>query len=145
MVKQGLPISSVVSVTPDTAVDEVTRLMEDQKIGAVVVVEENRPIGIVTDRDLVLKVLQTDRDPMATPVGEVMTGELITQEQGLGFFNALRKMSENGIRRMPIVDENDELVDIVTLDDMVRLLAKELNEVAHVAEIESNRDVRKYF
>lgn len=145
MVVPELPKSSVVSVTPDTSVDEVTEIMEDQKIGSVVVVEDNRPTGIVTDRDLVLKVLRTDRDPLATAVGEVMTGDLVTQQQGMGFFTALRKMSENGIRRMPIVDESGELVDIVSLDDLIRLLTEELTEVAHVAETESTRDVRKYF
>lgn len=145
MVVPSLEKSNVVAVLPDTEVQEVIEMMEDQNVGSVVVVENKKPIGIVTDRDLVMNVLKPGRDRHSTAVGEIMTEDPVTLEEDMGFFTALRIMSEEEIRRLPIVRIDGELVDIVSYDDMIRLLAQELDEIADVAEAESDRDVRKYF
>lgn len=145
MVVPTLEQSNVVAALPDTEVQEVIQMMEDQNVGSVVVVENKEPIGIVTDRDLVMQVLKTGKDRHSTAVGEIMTEDPVTVEEDMGFFTALRIMSEKEVRRLPIVRVDGVLVDIVTYDDMIRLLAQEINEIADVAEAESDRDVRKYF
>jgi CBS domain-containing protein len=120
-------------------------MMDDQNVGSVVVLENEEPVGIVTDRDLVLKVLKPGKDRLSTVVGEVMTEHPVTLEEGMGFFVALRTMSEHEVRRLPIVDAEGKLIDIVSHDDLIRLLADELDKLADVPEAESDRDVRKYF
>lgn len=145
MAVPSLEKSNVVAVLPDTTVEEVIKMMENQNIGSVVVVENEEPVGIVTDRDLVLKVLKTGKDRLSTVAGEVMTKDPVTLEEGMGFFVALRSMSEHEVRRLPIVDAEGKLVDIVSHDDLIRLLADELDTLADVPEAESDRDVRKYF
>ena len=145
MAVPSLEKSNVVAVLPDTTVEEVIKMMDNQNIGSVVVLENEEPVGIVTDRDLVLKVLRPGKDRLSTVVGEVMTEDPVTLEEGMGFFVALRTMSEHEVRRLPIVDSEGKLIDIVSHDDLIRLLAEELDKLADVPEAESDRDVRKYF
>jgi CBS domain-containing protein len=145
MAVPSLEKSNVVAVLPDTTVEEVIKMMDNQNIGSVVVLENEEPVGIVTDRDLVLKVLKPGKDRLSTVVGEVMTEDPVTLEEGMGFFVALRTMSEHEVRRLPIVDAEGKLIDIVSHDDLIRLLADELDKLADVPEAESDRDVRKYF
>ncbi len=113
------------TAAPNDPLGSVARTMDEHNVGAVVVVENNRPVGIVTDRDLALALAAHSATPQ-TPVVRVMVSPVETIVQGDGVFQATQAMRERHVRRLAVVDENDELVGIVTLDDLLRLLSREL-------------------
>ncbi len=118
----------VITASPSDTVAAVARLMDDHNVGAVVISERQRPVGIVTDRDVALALgargatsqLQAARI-MATPA------ETIGRKEGV--FAATRAMLESKVRRLGVVDEDGQLVGIVTLDDLLRLLSRELSNL----------------
>jgi len=118
--------NEVVSVAPDMPVWEVADEMDSAGVGCVVVVDpETRPLGIVTDRDLLRRVVAAGRDPEKTPVSEVMTSGLVTADTRDKLQPMLELMKKHAIRRLPIVDEG-KLVGIVTLDDVIAELSTQL-------------------
>src|SRR5579885_2222276 len=123
---------TVYTVTPDTTVVEAAFLMASRRVGDLVVVENMVPVGMVTDRDLVVRVLAAGLDGRATTVRAIMSHPLvtITLEQDLGAAVAL--MAEQGIRRLPIVDEAGRLASILTLDD---LLLMDLSHAPALAQV----------
>jgi CBS domain-containing protein len=127
----------VVTVRPGTTVREVAKLMEEKNIGCVLVDGEGEKFGIVTDRDLALKVLSKSLDPNTTPIDDVMTWEvvLILREE-MGLFEALEQVKKSAVRRFPVVNAEGNLVGIITVDDIITLLGKELADVASVIENE---------
>ena len=127
----------MITVTPETSLLAVASLMEEESVGSVVVVEEEKPAGIVTDRDLALRAFVSGMDPENTSVREIMTPDPIVLEGGMGLFEAMEFMRGRGVRRMPVVDENGMLRGIITVDDIIRLLVEELSCVANILEEES--------
>lgn len=126
----------VVTASPDTSVRRLATLMDKRRVGSVVIVEDRRPVGIVTDRDLTLKVLAREQDPDALVAEDVMSPNLVTVEAGSGTNTIINKMVTSGVRRMPVVEEG-ELVDIITLDDLMRMLAGQQVRLAEVIGRES--------
>jgi CBS domain-containing protein len=123
----------VATVPPDASIRKVAFLMRDRGVGAVVVVDaRNKPIGIVTDRDVAMAVAVDEKDP-DTAVSEIMPGELITIGENEGIFNATQYVFGYQVRRLPIVDSDGKLVGIVTMDDLLGLLARELGNLAEGA------------
>lgn len=116
----------VATVAPEASIRKAACLMREHGVGAVVVVNENRkPVGIVTDRDIALAIAVDDKDCDA-PVREIMPGELITIGENEGIFNATQYISGYHVRRLPIVDSDGKLAGIVSMDDLLGLLAREL-------------------
>lgn len=113
-----------VQAAPAATVAEVLRLMEAQNVGSVVLVVDDKPAGIVTDRDLALRVLGRGRDPAATLVAEVMTRPVVTAPDWLEPLEAAAKMRDHGIRRLPVVRSEGQLQGIVTLDDLLYHLGR---------------------
>lgn len=136
MTVQSIARESVVTVGVDESVDAVVDIMEEQNVGSVVVVDDGRPVGMLTDRDIVVDVLGADADPATTTVGDVMSGDLITVDADIGVLDLFRELSEAGVRRVPVIDDGD-LVGIVTLDDLLVLLSMELQSVANIIRTES--------
>jgi CBS domain-containing protein len=107
----GLPIRSVVEprklvvADPQTSVGEAARMMREGKVGAVLVVEGGRLVGIFTERDAVYRVMAPGREPDATPLAEVMTPEPKTVAPDESFGYALLLMHEHGIRHVPVVED----------------------------------------
>ena len=123
----------VVTVLPDASIRRVAFSMRDRGVGAVVVVnEKGKPVGIVTDRDVALALAVDEKDP-DTPVSEIMPGELITIGEKEGIFNATQYIFGYQVRRLPIVDSDGKLVGIVTMDDLLSLLARELHNLTEGA------------
>ncbi len=108
----------LVVLNPDSPVLEAARAIESNNIGAVVVQERGRVVGIVTDRDLAIRVVGQALDPKTTPISAVMTSPVITLPVTDSQSNAIRLMQQRGVRRIPIV-EGERLVGIVTLDDLM--------------------------
>lgn len=122
-------LGPVVTATPDDSVFTVADRMDLHAVGSVVVVDEaRRPVGIVTDRDLLRRVVLPARDPDATPVGEVMSAEPVTAECDEPLEALLRRMADAGVRRLPVL-EDGRLAGLVSLDDIVSELARELGEI----------------
>jgi len=129
--------TDVVTVGPETSLRTIATLMEEENVGSVVVVEEEKPVGIVTDRDLALRAFVNQMDPETTHVREIMSPDPIVLEGGMGLFEAMEFIRGKGVRRMPVVDENGMLRGIVTVDDVLRLLVEELSCIANILEGES--------
>ena len=128
----------VVAISPDTPAVDAARVMGEKNVGSVVVVSgDNRPVGILTDRDLVVRVMAQERDPGAVRAEEVMTRDVVTFQDSMGIYDAIQKMTDEGIRRMPVIDEAGRLIGIVTMDDMIRMLGKEMAIIAKNIEKQS--------
>ena len=127
----------VITVRPGTTVSEVTRIMEDKNIGCVIVSGGDGEFGIVTDRDIALRVVNRCLDPVRTPVDEIMTRNIVlTLREDMGLLEALEQIRKSAVRRFPVVDIEGKLVGIITLDDIIRLLGREIADVASVIENE---------
>jgi CBS domain-containing protein len=113
-----LMTESPVTVEPSTTVAEAAKVMANEDIGPVPIVEDGRLVGIVTDRDLVVRVLAEGRDT-STTVGEIASSDLVTVEPGMDLQQALEQMSRNQVRRLPVV-EGERLVGIVAQADVAR-------------------------
>jgi signal-transduction protein with cAMP-binding, CBS, and nucleotidyltransferase domain len=125
--------TAVVTASPEASVREVARLMSESNVGSVVIMTDDCcPIGIVTDRDLVTRVMAPDRNPKTTKIREVMTTDLVVVEENTGLYEALQCVRDKGIRRLPIVDGDGKLVGIITMDDIIRLLGQELQCMGEV-------------
>lgn len=120
----------VITISPASPVSEAAYMMMNEDIGAVVVVDgEMRPVGIVTDRDLVVSVLAEGISPDGTTVEEVMSKNLITVDEDADLFDMLSTLSENSIRRLPVT-RLGKLTGIVSVDDLIVIVATELVNVA---------------
>jgi CBS domain-containing protein len=119
---------AVVADLSETALD-VARRMRDFRVGCVVVTRGATPIGIVTDRDLAIRVVAEGRDPATTLVSEITTYDPTTLPRSAGIDTAARTMRERGVRRLPIVTEEGKVIGIVTADDLTILLARELGDL----------------
>ncbi|AEB12886.1 CBS domain-containing protein [Marinithermus hydrothermalis] len=122
----------VVTVPPSASVADAARLMADINVGSVVVVEGLRPVGVLTDRDITVRVVAEGLDPEATPVRRVMTPDPVTLGEELSLFEALEEVKDKAIRRFPVVDPEGRLVGIFTLDDVLHLLGLEMAAVARI-------------
>ena len=122
----------VVAVDPSTPVTEIASTMDRTDVGSVLVTAEDQPVGIVTDRDLTVRVLPDAVDPETVTAEDVMSEGLATVQTNAGFLEAAETMSEHGVRRLPVTDGNGDLAGIITVDDLTELLA---DEQQHVAEV----------
>lgn len=120
----------VVMLEINHTVLSAAKLMRKHHVGDLLVVKKSNgsciPISIVTDRDLVIEVMAPEIDPSVLTVGDIMPRSLATVKENTGVFETIQHMRIKGVRRMPVVDEDGNLVGLVTLDDLLGLLAEEL-------------------
>jgi CBS domain-containing protein len=124
----------LVFCTPGDAVSEVAKMMKREDIGPVLIVDSERSktlVGIVTDRDLAIKVVGEGRDPKNTKVEDVMTRKLVTCHADDNIENAMKAMAQYQLRRIPVVDENMKLVGIISQADV----ATRVDEPERTAEV----------
>ena len=107
-------------ITPETPVLEAARLMKSEDVGSLPILDGERLTGIVTDRDIVLQAVAEEKDPRGMPVREVASQDLVTVGQDEDLSEALKRMASHQVRRIPVVDEDDRLVGIVTQADVAR-------------------------
>ncbi|HJV55176.1 MAG TPA: CBS domain-containing protein [Methylomirabilota bacterium] len=120
----------VVTASAQMTVDQAARAMRSKNVGALVVVNAGRPVGMLTDRDIVVEVVARGMDPEEVRVGDVMVKKPVTIRQDLGVFDAARTFAKTGVRRLPVVTGSGVLVGVITMDDVVMLLG---NEMGHMA------------
>ncbi len=134
-------------VTRETSINEAARLMREKHVGDLVVVEEKGvrriPVGIVTDRDLVIEILAKDVSPATVTVGDVMNTDLLSAQENDDTYLTMQRMRTKGVRRLPVVDTGGSLVGIVTIDDFLDLLASELTSLARLVSNEQRRERRR--
>jgi len=131
---ETLARSDVVTAQKDTPVQELASSMDDSHVGSVVITEDDEPVGIVTDRDLATRVIGDGVDPEETTAGDVMSENPTTIDQTAGFYHVTELMSEHGVRRLPVCNDDDELVGIITSDDLNELLADEHTQLSDVIQ-----------
>ena len=129
--------TNVVSVKPDATVQFVAELMKEKNIGCVVVTQNHKPVGIVTDRDIALRGVSLCGDPEEALIESIMSTDILTIRKDAGIFDAIQEMKSAGVRRMPIVDSAGRLVGLLTVDDLIRLLAREMADIARIIGKES--------
>lgn len=136
----------VVYVTKDTGLPQAAELMRKYHVGALVVVEESGgkryPVGILTDRDIAVCVVAADVEPRSLDVGDVVGPELFLAQEHDGVWETLQRMRQHGVRRLPVVRPDQSLLGIVTLDDLLELVAGELADMVKIIRQESAREER---
>lgn len=129
------PKEELVSASEDSSIRDLCQLMDERKVGCVVIETDDSPEGIVTDRDIAM-AFGADEPLEEWTAGDVMNRDPFIAQAGDGVFNLSAKMAEHGVRRFPVV-EDGELCGIVTLDDLVVLLEDELHNISDVIRSES--------
>ena len=124
----------VVCATRETTVTEAANLMRQQHVGDVIIVEQRGgkqvPVGIVTDRDIVVEVIAAGIDPRLLKLGDLRLAPLVTVGEGASYAETVSRMSVEGVRRMPVIGDDGALAGIITLDDMLWQLAAPLAALA---------------
>ena len=120
----------VVTASAQMTVDQAARAMRSRTVGALVVVNAGRPVGMLTDRDVAIEVVAKGLDPETARVGDVMRKRPITIREDLGILDAAKVFARTGVRRLPVVTKSGVLVGVITVDDLIMLLGNELGHVA---------------
>jgi CBS domain-containing protein len=146
-----MPIGSlcnrnVVFAARDTTIADAANLMRHQHVGDVVVIDkvdgQHLPVGIVTDRDIIVEVVAMGLDAKVMTLGDILVGNLVTADELDEREDTLRLMCLKGIRRLPVVNSTGGLVGIVTVDDLIGELALELTEVSKLTLKEQRREMQ---
>ncbi len=129
-----------------TGIEEAARLMRQQHVGDLIVVESkdvgNVPVGIVTDRDLVIEVLAQGVDPSTVTIDDIMSRDPFVMEEHADLWEALDQMRSKGVRRLPVVDGRGALIGILTLDDLVEALGEAVEDFIRIVRAELRRETR---
>jgi CBS domain-containing protein len=127
-----------------TPVDGAARLMRENHVGCLVVVDEadgkRIVVGILTDRDIVTGVVAPGIAADVLHVGDVMTTDLVTAREDDSLIDLMRTMRRKGVRRVPVVAGQGELIGLVTLDDVLNILAEELGLLVAAIDTEGKRE-----
>jgi len=136
----------VVVAYRDTGLSEAARLMREHHVGSLIVVvdraKERVPVGILTDRDIVVAVVAKELDARKLSVGEVMSSGVFAVREQDGLAEVLRAMREHGVRRVPVVTPSGALAGILTIDDLLELVADELGDFVRTISHERVRESR---
>lgn len=137
---------NVVYVQREVMVQAACKLMRHYHVGSLVVVDEvggkRVPVGIVTDRDIVMEIDAMELDPKIITVGDIMSDNLVTVTESQGLLETIELMRHRGVRRVPVVDVDNWLTGIVTVDDLLEVLAGELSHIATIVSTEQKREQR---
>lgn len=136
----------VIICLPTETIAAAARLMREYHVGSLVVVAENGdathvPVGILTDRDVVVGVVAKEVDPQQVLVRDLMRSEFVSGQETESVFQIIDRMRTRGVRRMPIVAADRSLVGIVTADDLIELLAEEMNALSSMVARERQHEL----
>ena len=137
----------VVVAFPDDSLVEAARRMRHCHVGALVVIEEDDyakvPVGMLTDRDIVVSVVAKDPEDLTRlQVGDVMTTDILTAEEDEAVDHVIARMRTAGVRRIPVVDGDESLVGILALDDLLDIVAEQLDNLARLVTRERKVEIR---
>lgn len=135
-------VRQVDTAKPGETVNVAALRMLQRAVGTLVVVDDaQRPIGIVTDRDLVERVVAKNRSPLDITLRDVMSTNIRTISESSTIKSAVAMMRTNKCRRLPVVDDNQRLIGLISLDDFLMLLASEFNQIGSLLERETPHSV----
>lgn len=136
----------VVYCSADSTALAAARLMRERHVGDVVVVAEpngdQTPIGVVTDRDIVIEVIAKEQDPATVTVREIMRTPVVVAHATEDVSEVIERMKTHGVRRIPVMGEFQKLVGIFCLDDLLKRVAADAGAVVEIVSREQNREHR---
>ena len=130
MAVRDIARKNVVTGSPDESVAEVVRQLHKNEVNSMIIVEDGKPQGLVGHRDVSKALLDSEFDAETTPIGEFLRGDPVTVDADEGIYDLVDLLSDEGLRRVPVV-EDGELVGIISVSDVVVLLGMELQHVAN--------------
>ena len=137
----------VVTITRDAGIIDAAKLMRDHHVGCLVVVEnregQTEPVGILTDRDIVIEVIAEECGIADVSVGDVMSYTLLKVNEKETVFDTAQRMRARGVRRVPVIRDNGELAGILALDDILEMLSEELTLLARLTSREAEQEQKK--
>lgn len=136
----------VVVAEKEMEILDTARLMKRHHVGDLVIVEKRngatRPVGILTDRDLVVEVMAQEVPANEVTAADVMSLEVVTVREEEGVWEVLAKMRDAGVRRMPVVDQDGSLVGLITMDDLLELFAEAMDNMTQLIKDEVRKESR---
>jgi len=138
-VKQAMT-RNVLVTSPDFSVRSAAKVMAEQRVGSLVVQQDNKIVGIITELDIIWKVVANDKDPNTTTVGEVMSKKVITIRADQTLEEASALMVEHKIKKLPVL-EKDKLVGIITATDLISVQPKMIEILANLLLFEEKKSV----
>src|SRR4030095_8282224 len=120
----------VVTASAQMTVAQAARAMRARNVGALVVANAGRPIGMLTDRDIAVEVVARGFDPDSTRVGDVMRKKPVTIQEDLGVLDAAKAFARTGVRRLPVVTAKGVLVGVIAVDHLIIVLGSEMGHRA---------------
>jgi CBS domain-containing protein len=119
----------LVTVEPDTSISDVAKTMAREDVGCVLVLDNNKPRGLITDRDIVMRCIAKNIDVDDCTVENVMTESLQTVKETDGIFDCIETMRGAGVRRIPVVNDRNQVVGIISFGDLLAVLSSEFYEL----------------
>lgn len=136
----------VVFITREGSIRDAIGLMRSHHVGAVMVVDEiqgrRMPVGVLTDRDIVLELLAKDVELDKVSAGDMMNRELLTAREEDDILDTIKRMRSAGVRRLPVIDSEGCLAGIVTVDDLIDLIAEQLTDLTRLIANEQSMESR---
>jgi CBS domain-containing protein len=134
----------VIIAGKDIPLVNIAQLMREHHVGSIVIIEtkgqNNIPVGIITDRDIVLEIIAPQLNLDAVTAGDIMSGELLTAREVDGLWETLKRMRSHGVRRIPVVNDEQVLVGILSVDDVLEVLANEFSELVTLMNKEHHKE-----
>ena len=137
----------VVFIRREASVPEAARLMREYHVGDIVVVDETTgkrvPVGIVTDRDIVLEVIAAGVNVNDVSVGDIMSNSLVTARENDSVLDTIKIMRAKGVRRLPVINDDNELSGILSVDDLIDLMSEQIADLAKLIAREQKHEQEK--
>ena len=128
-------VTNVITLSSDKSIVNAAKLMQEKNIGGLVVVDNNKPLGMITERDL-LSVISKDLQPNTVKVKDIMSSPIISISPDTSIIEAAKLMSENKIRKLPVKEEG-KLIGIITAEDIVKIAPKEIELLLELTKIKN--------
>lgn len=131
MLVHDLGLREAVTIEPSACAREAAMRMEQQSVSSLVVADDERRVaGIVTDRDLVRRVMARGADPAEVTVASIMTRDPVTVRNDVSVHEAVRRMRNNGVRRLPVVDDDERVIGLINLRSVLGSMANDIRDVS---------------
>ena len=142
--------NDVVTATKDTYIKDAAALMYTNNVGAVVITEKREnnkqvPVGILTDRDIAISISKNSEFDSYKKIETIMSKNVILCREDVGISDVIQKMHDNGIKRMPIVDNHDYLIGLVSSDNLLMTVGEEISQLSEIITSEMNKEKRAKF
>lgn len=136
----------VIIADRSAAILAIAQLMREHHVGSIVIIDTQGdcqiPAGIITDRDLVIEIMAKEVDMASVTAGDIMAPELITAKESQHIWDTVKLMCQKGVRRMPVVNDENVLVGIITVDDLLDVVISELENISRLMATEQKKEKR---